>query len=164
MTMTPAEAAVRALLRPTHDSAAWEAGVRALDRDPALVVLIAILFGAGETQHDRAMAATILGTLGDARALPVLVQALRVANDPVVRARAGLALGQLGTAAPGAEGALVDALADPDEFVRESAARVLGSQGASGESAALARAAQTDPAPASRQAAARALAQIRGEG
>jgi HEAT repeat protein len=157
------DADVRALLRPTDDLARWEAAVRAVDRERALAVMIGILFDPAETPDDRVTAAAVLGMLGDSRALPVLVQALRTSADPGVRAGAALALGQLGTDVPGAEEALVDALADPDEFVRESTARVLGVQGGPGAESALRRAAQTDPAPASRDAAARALAQLRGE-
>jgi epoxyqueuosine reductase len=71
-------------------------------------------------------AAVALGNTSDARAVAPLARALASHPSPLVRAHAAWALGELGTLAGGAAGALSEAKAcDSDAVVREEAGLAL---------------------------------------
>jgi HEAT repeat protein len=74
----------------------------------------------------RAHAAAALGLIGDQRAVPVLLKALRD-NDPVLRSRAAVALGRVGD--PNAFDSLVEALRDSKPHVHRDALWALSELG-----------------------------------
>ena len=95
---------------------------------------------------DRAVhAAATLGRLGERKAVPALCEALR-APDPYLQAEAAAALERLGD--PRAVPALAGLLMDGGLPGRLAAARALGALGGEGATAALRRAAASDPSPA----------------
>lgn len=106
-----------------------------------------------EDENVREHAATALGRLGDARAVPSLISALSTDPDASVREHVATALGRL------RDGRAVDPLvesmrSDPSARVREHVASALGAL------AALERA-RRDPDESVRQQAAEALRKIR---
>lgn len=105
----------------------------------------------------RRHAATALGQLRDARALPALIAALRD-EDPSVREHAATALGELGDS--GAAPALEDALGDANARVREHVATALGQIGDAAGAPPLGQALLTDSDPRVREHVASALGQI----
>jgi hypothetical protein len=82
----------------------------------------------------RVQAALVLGKLGDRRAVPSLMQALKDANE-TVRGVAATSLGRLGDNV--AANALLSATNDSSEFVRTQAKRALELVGAGGDSIAM---------------------------
>ncbi|MEM4359453.1 MAG: HEAT repeat domain-containing protein, partial [Candidatus Bilamarchaeaceae archaeon] len=80
----------------------------------------------GKTWEEREGAAEALGKIGDARAVPVLIDALKD-KDRYVRYEAAEALGKIGDAR--AVPVLIDALKDKDRYVRYEAAEALGKIG-----------------------------------
>ena len=113
------------LLRPTHDTAGWKAEFESLDKDEALPILIEVLQDATKTAHTRSQAINMLGMLKDSRALDALLGAL-VDSVDLLRARAAIAIGQVGVMQERAIEAIINGLADEDSFVRECCAKVLG--------------------------------------
>jgi hypothetical protein len=115
-----------------------------------LVVLVGVLFGAAVAEADRldeltralmqdpsykvrVQAALVLGKLGDRRAVPSLLQALKDENE-TVRGIAATSLGRLGDRA--AATGLLAATNDTSEFVRSQAKKAL--ELVSGESGSVA--------------------------
>jgi len=68
-------------------------------------------------------AAFTMGQIGLVSAVPHLIEAVSKDKDPIVRHESAAALGSIGSQT--AKGALEDALKDPDELVRNSAAASL---------------------------------------
>jgi HEAT repeat protein len=111
-------------LRPLLDDAdpdvvevaAWSCGERETVDDDVLARLIALAADADEPLV-RESAVAALGAIGDARALPAILDA--TADKPAVRRRAVLALAPF--EGPEVDAALQRALADRDWQVRQSA-------------------------------------------
>lgn len=119
---------VRRLLKPTHDLESWYANFEALDAIAAVPILLEILNDNLETVQSRSQAATLLGMLRDTRAVSTLIETLRspASADGLLRARAALALGQIGLQEERIVQALIEGLGDEDYFVRECSAKALG--------------------------------------
>lgn len=96
------------------------------------------------------MVPATLGAIGDARAVPALLDIITY-DDPDYRAAAFTALVEIG--APAAGNALLDLLAHADADIRGRTAFVLGKIGDARAQADLARLAANDPAPEVRQEA-----------
>ncbi|GIW72207.1 MAG: hypothetical protein KatS3mg102_1749 [Planctomycetota bacterium] len=88
------------------------------------------------SERERALAAMRLVRLGDARAVPALLECARTEQQPRVRALIYEALARL-SAEPGVAEALLEGLDDPDPDVRCHAAYGLGTSGAAAARAAL---------------------------
>ncbi|MEM2908722.1 MAG: HEAT repeat domain-containing protein, partial [Candidatus Bilamarchaeaceae archaeon] len=89
------------------------------------------MFEEGKTWEERNGAAIALGKIGDARAVPALIDALKDKNEDV-RYGAAWALGEIaekGGDCSAAVPALIDALKDEKRDVREGAAEALGKIG-----------------------------------
>jgi HEAT repeat protein len=97
----------------------------ASEHETSLPHLMDVLAG-GEDWFGRAGAARQLGAIGDARALPALIEALRAENK-LVRMAAARALGEIGDA--GAVPALIEALRDESDSVQLDAAVALNNIG-----------------------------------
>jgi HEAT repeat protein len=105
---------------------------------------------------DRAVhAASVLGSIGDRRAVPALCAALRAA-DPYLQAEAAAALGGIGC--PEAVEPLALLLEQGALPGRMAAVRALSALGGDRARSALLRAAARDPVPAVRELAARLAA------
>ena len=155
------EQTIRELLRPTHDDEGWLERVRRLDPDSAIPLLARVLTAEDSSVGDRRAAMLILGLLRDRRTIVPLRQALD-APDHAVRGSALLALGALGPLDELMFAQVMDALGDDHDFVRESAARALGSLGRRDALPDLAQAAQSDAAENVREAARQAIEAIEG--
>jgi hypothetical protein len=94
----------------------------ALKYEPAVEDLIAVVSNPDEERVRRMYAASALGEIGDARALPALRE-LFAAEDSLLRAYAAAALA--GFALPEVEAALQDGLRDSNARVRQAAAKAL---------------------------------------
>lgn len=119
------EQRVEALLQPTDAAANWYRAVAALDRAAATPIIIALLENDTESAPRRRLAATMLGLLGDARAIPALASAMN-AQDRVLRGRAAETLGSFPELGADLVRQLVAGLTDPDPYYRECAAKALG--------------------------------------
>jgi HEAT repeat protein len=95
--------------------------IRQFERDSNVPGLINVLDS--EDATNRFAAAQALGRLGNARAIPRLLECLLDDPDKLVRCVGCEALGVL--KATEAEDAVIAALQDPDPYIRESAARSL---------------------------------------
>jgi HEAT repeat protein len=154
---------IRRLMRPTHAVVDWKAEFQSLPVDEALPVLVEILSSPAEDEHARSVAASFLGGLDDPRAVPALARAVRQDPAALVRARAVLALGALTSPTAEAAAAVVAALDDAADFVRESAARAAARIGGADAVPALERMRDADPAENNRGEAVRAIAVLRGD-
>lgn len=152
---------IRRLLQPTHDLAGWRAEFEALDVGEAVSVLIGILKDEVEPMRTRSEAATLLGMLHNTRANDALLEALR-APDGLLRARAALALGQIGNPGDREVQSLIQGLSDEDYFVREVCAKALQLMKRQEALPALERMSTTDSVWTNREIALKAIAAIRG--
>jgi len=162
MTETTLET-IRHLLQPTHDFAGWHAQAATLDPDQAIPILAAIMADTSEAEGARGEAATLLGLLRDERTRAPLLAGLRL-EASLVRARAALALAQLGAPDDETMHALVTGLSDEDYFVRECCARVLGVFKRPDVVPALERMRDSDSVASNREAAKAAIRAIREQG
>lgn len=158
--MTTIEQSVRNLLRATDDVGGWCRAVEQLD-SAAVPVVIAILKNDQEDVFSRRVAATMLGVLGDDRAIPALVEALAV-PDRILRGRAAETLGNFPLLERSVFLRLVDGLKDPDSYFRESCAKALGELGQAEALPALDEMKAKDVVPFNREVAQGAMAKIRG--
>ncbi len=152
---------VHYLLIPSDDPR-WTGAVRALEPGEALEALAEVLGDPEADVRARRQAALMVGLIGDQRGIPLLVQA---AADPdeVLRARTVEAFANLGREHPEASRRVVDAVRDEGSFVRETAARALGSL-ALPESPSLLAELARDTAPEVRRAAEEAKRALEGGG
>ena len=159
--MTTTEQSVRNLLRATDDVAGWHRAVQELARAEAVPILVAILRNVNEEEENRRLAATMLGMLGDDRAIPALAAAL-LAPDRILRGRAAEMLGQF----PQLEGdvfqQLVQGLQDRDAYFRECCATALSQLRKLEALPALEQMSKADDVPFNREVAKKAIAAIRG--
>jgi HEAT repeat protein len=136
-------AAVEALTVALADPSRWTATTVASDlveMGPAAVptlveIASATASGRAGAQEAAVTAVRVLGEIRDPRAEPVLIRLLQEATDLDLRARAAVALGELG--GPLAPQALRTALRDPAWQVRAQAASSIGALGDRGSVAAL---------------------------
>jgi HEAT repeat protein len=105
----------------------------------------------------RVKAATELGRLGEKRAIPALIEALKDPNM-ALRNNAAFALGEIG--AEEAVPRLIDLLRDPEERVRKSAIKALGMIRAKDAVAPLLQVLDADNSRVTRKSALRSLGQI----
>ena len=151
---------VRRLLQPTHDLDGWYAEVETLEPEEAVPVLVEILSNGLEPEQTRAQAANLLGMLHDPRATNKLIETLH-AGPSLVRARAAVALGQIGKPEEMVAESLMQGLMDDDYFVRECSAKALGLMKRTDALPALERMSSTDAVSANRQVAQNAIQAIR---
>ena len=104
----------------------------------------------------RLTAAEALGKIGDQKAEPFLMRALRD-SDPSVREAAARGIGRLSVVRIGAATELVTLLRDPDISVRRAAAQALGAAEGTPALASTVAGLLTSPDPTIRQAAGHAL-------
>jgi HEAT repeat protein len=159
--MTTIEQSVRNLLRATDDVAGWHRAVKELDSAAALPVVIAILQNDREDAYSRRVAATMLGVLGDDRAIAALAGALD-APDRILRGRAAETLGNFPRLERSVFLRLVDGLKDPDSYFRESCAKALAQLRQPDALPALDEMRTKDAVPFNREVAQGAIAMIRG--
>lgn len=152
---------IERLLFPTDAVNRWYDEVKALPPAGAVPLLAAVLREPARSPSDRHQAATMLGLVGTAAAVPTLVEATGSA-DPVLRAVAAEALGRTGATHSDAVRALLDATRDGDYFVRESAARALALVKPPEALPLLERMRDHDEVPGNREVAAAAIDAIRG--
>jgi HEAT repeat protein len=153
---------VRRLLQPTHDLDGWYAEFDALDSEAALPLLLEILANDLETEQTRAQAANLLGMLHDPRATNELINALH-APQGLLRARAAVALGQIGKPEERVAESLLQGLMDEDYFVRECSAKALGLMKRTEALPALELMSSTDTVSANRDVAKNAIETIRAD-
>jgi HEAT repeat protein len=154
------EQRVEALLQPTDAAANWYRAVAALDRAAATPIVMAVLEDETATAHRRRLAATMLGVLGDARAIPALARALG-APDRVLRGRAAETLGAFPQLDAEIVRQLVIGLTDPDPYFRECAAKALGQLKRTDALPMLHAMRETDPLASNRDVARDAIDAIR---
>ena len=152
---------VRRLLQPTHDLTSWYAEVDALDAEEAIHTLLEILNNDLEAVRTRCQAATLLGMLRDARALDALIGAFH-APDGLLRARAALALGQIGMPEERVVQSMIQGLSDEDYFVRECCAKALGLMKRPEALPALEQMSAVDSVSTNREVAQKAIEAIKG--
>jgi HEAT repeat protein len=156
------EQRVEALLQPTDALANWYRAVAALDRAAATPIVIAILEDETASAQRRRLAATMLGVLRDARAIPALARALG-ASDRVLRGRAAETLGAFPQLDTDLVRQLVAGLTDPDPYFRECAAKALGYLKRADALPMLQAMRDTDPLASNRDVARDAIDAIRQE-
>jgi HEAT repeat protein len=153
--------ALLARLRAPEYSAALKAqlllALGALKYQPAVEDLIAVVANPDEERVRRMYAASALGEIGDARALPALRELL-TAQDALLRTYAAAALA--GFALPEVEAALQDGLRDGNARVRQAAAKALARKDAQKSVDILIYKARYDPERAVRLEAIRSLGAI----
>jgi len=159
--MTTVEQEVQALLRATDDVAGWYRAVRALDAAAATPVVIEVLEDENESERERRLAATMLGILGDRRAIPPLVAAMG-ATDRVLRGRAAETLGNFPGLDPAIVAQLLQGLSDPDSYFRECCAKALGQLTRVEALPGLQRMRDQDSVSSNREAAQQAIEAIQG--
>lgn len=155
------EEKIRRILRPAHDSKGREAEIKSLDVERAVPIVIAILTSEQEAADLRQEASMLLAILKDERAIAPLLQTLN-ASDPVLRARSAIALGWIAGPREDVVRQIISKLDDADYFVRESAARTLGSLKSPEALPALARMSERDSEPSNREEAQKAIDEIKG--
>ena len=155
------EKSVRLLLRPTDAEDAWLDEVKTLDPKKAVPILSRMLLDSQEPSLNREMATLILGLLKDESALPTLIQAFK-ATDPVLRAVAAKALGEIEKPIEDVVAQLIQALKDEDYYVRESAAKALGGLKSLEALPALAHMTSVDEALNNREIAEEVIKEIKG--
>ncbi len=152
---------VHYLLVPSDDPR-WTGAVRALDPGEALEALAEVLGDPEAEVRARRQAVLMVGLIGDERGIPLLVQVV-ADPDEVLRGRTVEAFANLGREHPEASRRVVDATRDENSFVRETAARALGSL-ALPESPSLLAELARDLAPEVRRAAQDAARALEGGG
>lgn len=152
---------VRLLLQPTHDVEGWQVEVETLKTAEAVPILLEILNDDLEPVRTRSQAIMLLGMMHDVQALDVLIEILH-APDGLLRAKAALALGQLGIAEKKVVHALIQGLSDEDYFVRECCARVLGLMKRSEALVSLEQMSAADRVSTNREVAQKAIEVIKG--
>ena len=151
---------VRRLLQPTHDLDGWYAEFETLESGEAVPVLLEILTNDLELEQARAQAANLLGMLRDPRATNKLIDVLQGAES-LLRARAAVALGQIGKPEEQVAESLIQGLMDEDYFVRECSAKALGLMKRTEALPALEQMSNSDAVLANRQVAQNAIETIR---
>lgn len=116
---------VQKLLQPTDDVSGWYGAVRALDAAKATPLVVQVLQDENESDARRRLAATMLGVLGDPRAIAALVSVLHT-RDSVLRGRAAETLGSFPGLDPAIVNQLMQGLEDNDRYFRECCAKALG--------------------------------------
>src|SRR5262249_21449610 len=160
MTMT-IDQDVEKLFVPTHAEASWRQAVAALDSRVATPIVIRVLQSPAESNSRRLVAATILGLLGDERAIPALVAATQAA-DSTLRGLAAETLGSFPRLGDDDVRLPSAGLGGPQRFFRECCARALGRLRRTEALPALEQMRDHDPAWNNREIAQEAIDAIRG--
>lgn len=153
---------IQQLLQIRYDTTAWYAKVEALDKEEVLPVLISLLNNTDESASTRSQVTTLLGILKDKRALDPLLEA-RHSDHGLLRARAALALAQIGIAENKVVSSLMQGLGDDDAFVRECCAKALALMKCSEAIPSLEQMSANDSVSTNRDVAQEAIQVIRGQ-